>query len=311
MSSESPVSDMTIFSVITRMPDEPGAFLKAARIMRQYGANMARINYDRDIDTHMLFIDVSCRMQNAHAIKKELEAIGYLETKVPEMSILAFDVYLPDRCGELFDLLDLLGRYNANITQVDFDNSGVNRDKVRMRLNISGHTDTDSLLKSLQRSYRIDILEYDDSGDNLDDTVFYIRFIQKLRRLTGIDAEDLLSDLLAETNHIAQELTALHRDTRQVFDAVTKMAERIAATRRHFFCDVETIPVSPKVVVHNVQMPTGSNVTVFETPDEYVMIDTGYGVYHSQIRAVFEKRFPDFFDKLKRIYISHAHIRIV
>ena len=297
---------MTTFSVITQMPDEPGAFLKAAQIMRRHGANMSRINYDRGIDAHTFFMDITCAEDRAGYIKKELEDIGYLAKDLPRISILALDAYVPDRSGELFDLLALLDQWKANITSIDFDNSGTNREKVSMRLNIAGHTDTDELLKALQLKYRLDILEYDATGAGLDDTVFYIRFAQRLRRITGIDAEDLLSSLLAETNHIAQELTALNRDTRQVFDVVLKMAERIGETKEHFFCDVETLPLTSDVILHVFQMPTGSNIAIFETPDEYVMIDTGYGLYFPYIFRIFEERFTDFEEKLGRIYITHA-----
>jgi len=299
-------SPMTTFSVITQMPDEPGAFLKAAQIMRRYDANMSRINYDRGLDAHTFFMDITCEEGRVEDIKKDLEAIGYLERDLPQISILAIDAYVPDKSGELFDLLDILDQWKANITSINFDNSGMNRDKVSMRLNIAGHTDTQELLKALQRKYRLDILEYDATGAGLDDTVFYIRFAQRLRRITGIDAEDLLSSLLAETNHIAQELTALNRDTRQVFDVVLKMAEHIGETTKNFFCDFATIPVSPHVTLHVIQMPTGSNISIFETPDEYVMIDTGYGLYYPYIHQVLTERLPDFENKLQRIYITHA-----
>ncbi|MFA7166656.1 MAG: MBL fold metallo-hydrolase [Desulfoplanes sp.] len=297
---------MTTFSIITQMPDEPGAFLKAAQIMRRYGANMSRISYDRAMDAHTFFMDITCEEGRAGIIKKELEAIGYLEKDLPRISILAIAAYVPDRSGELFDFLHILDQWKANITSIDFDNSGRHRDKVSMRLNIAGQADTDELLKTLQLKYRLDILEYDATGDGLDDTVFYIRFAQRLRRITGIDAEDLLSSLLAGTNHIAQELTALKRDTRQVFDVVLKMAERIGETKEHFFCDIETIPLTPAVTLHIFQLPTGSNIALFETPDEYVMIDTGYGLYFPYISRIFEERFADFTAKLRRIYITHA-----
>ena len=44
---------------ITRMPDRAGAFLLAGRIISETGGNIVRVNYNRAVDTHTLFIDAS------------------------------------------------------------------------------------------------------------------------------------------------------------------------------------------------------------------------------------------------------------
>ena len=41
---------------VTRMPDKAGAFLLASRIIAACGGNIARVNYNRAVDTHTLFI---------------------------------------------------------------------------------------------------------------------------------------------------------------------------------------------------------------------------------------------------------------
>ena len=44
---------------ITSMPDQAGAFLAAGRIIAAAGGNITRVSYNKAVDTHMLFLDVS------------------------------------------------------------------------------------------------------------------------------------------------------------------------------------------------------------------------------------------------------------
>ena len=44
---------------VTRMPDKAGAFLLASRIIAEEGGNITRVNYNRAVDTHTLFLEVT------------------------------------------------------------------------------------------------------------------------------------------------------------------------------------------------------------------------------------------------------------
>lgn len=50
-------------SFIVQVPDEPGALHKAARIAKQYQANIHRINYNRKIDVNTVFLISLPRMK--------------------------------------------------------------------------------------------------------------------------------------------------------------------------------------------------------------------------------------------------------
>ena len=47
---------------VTRMPDKAGAFLVAARIITKAGGNIVRVNYNKAVDLHTLFIEVNADM---------------------------------------------------------------------------------------------------------------------------------------------------------------------------------------------------------------------------------------------------------
>ena len=44
---------------ITRMPDKAGAFLVAGQIISRAGGNIVRVNYNKAVDLHTLFIEVT------------------------------------------------------------------------------------------------------------------------------------------------------------------------------------------------------------------------------------------------------------
>lgn len=44
---------------VTKMPDKAGAFLLSSKIIAAAGGNIVRVNYNKAVDLHTLFIEVS------------------------------------------------------------------------------------------------------------------------------------------------------------------------------------------------------------------------------------------------------------
>ncbi|MDD4331241.1 MAG: MBL fold metallo-hydrolase [Methanosarcinaceae archaeon] len=178
-----------------------------------------------------------------------------------------------------------------------------------MSLNVENAALIDKLLNRLKSRYRLEILEYDTLGEKLDDTVFYVSLAERLRRILG-DAEDaFLMRFLQNINHIAQELSNLGKNPYKVFESILKVGETLNRTSGSgFYAEVQRLKLGKKLELFCFQPPCGGNVYLFNTLEEVVLIDTGYGIY-----------FPDFvkmfwhyglcgpsLEKLKRIYITHA-----
>lgn len=64
---------MEQFSFIACMPDIPGALHRAAEIIKRHEGNINRIQYDRRIDTHTAFFEVTALPQAYEKIREELE----------------------------------------------------------------------------------------------------------------------------------------------------------------------------------------------------------------------------------------------
>ena len=298
---------MEQFSFIACMPDKPGALHRAAGIITRYRGNINRIQYDRRIDPQTVFFEVTASSEAYGKIREELENIGYLQTSPHPVAFLRFHVYLPNRPGALFELLNYITSAGANITFLDFDDRGQHPERLVVSLNIENTELIDSLLNRLKSGYRLEILEYDTTGEKLDDTVFYLRFAQKLRAFTG-DAEDgFLMRFLHDINHIAQELSNLEKDPREVFENILKVGETLNRTSgAGFYADVQRVRIKDDIELFNFQPPCGGNIYLFNTPDEGVMIDSGYGIYFPDLVNMLQHYGLGDLSRIKRIYITHA-----
>jgi glyoxylase-like metal-dependent hydrolase (beta-lactamase superfamily II)/uncharacterized protein with ACT and thioredoxin-like domain len=298
---------MEQFSFIACMPDEPGALHRAAEIITRYEGNIKRIQYDRRIDRNTVFFEVAAASKAYEKIREELERIGYLQTSLHPVAFLKFNVYLPNCPGALFDFLNHTTSSGANITFLDFDDRGQHPERLVVSLNVENAALIDTLLNQLKSKYRLEIVEYDTTGEKLDDTVFYLRLAQKLRNYVGNAEDAFLMKFLYDMNHIAQELSNLRKDPVEVFENILKVGETLSKTSGDgFYADVQRIRVKAGIELFCFQLPCGGNIYLFDTPDERVMIDTGYGIYQPDVVSMLQYYGLGDLNLLKRIYITHA-----
>ncbi|RPJ53310.1 MAG: MBL fold metallo-hydrolase, partial [Methanobacteriota archaeon] len=197
---------MTRYSFIARMPDDPGSLDRAAEIVKAYEGNIDRIHYDRRIDPCTVFFELEATDAAYGAITEDLRRIGYLQTTLATPSFLKFTIDLPHRSGALHEFLNYTTHAQANIAFIDFDDAGKHPERVTFSMTLGDAGAADRLLTELRSRYRLEILEYDTTGEGLDDTVFYVRFAQKIRPLVGDAGDAFLLQLLHDINHIVQEL---------------------------------------------------------------------------------------------------------
>ncbi len=298
---------MEQFSFIACMPDRPGALHRAAEIITRYKGNINRIQYDRRIDRHTVFFEVTAVSQAYEKIREELEKIGYLQTSLKPVAFLKFHVYLPNCPGALFDFLNSITSSGANITFLDFDDRGQHPERLVVGLNIENTSLIDALLNQLKSRYRLDILEYDTTGEKLDDTVFYLRLAQRLRSLIGGAEDFFLMRFLHDINHIAQELSNLQKDPVEVFENILKVGECLNRTSgENFYADVQRVRIKEDMELFCFQPPCGGNIYLFDTLSERVMIDTCYGIYYQDIVNMLQHYGLGDLSRLNRIYITHA-----
>ena len=101
---------------VTRTPDRAGAFKAAAGIIAAQGGNLARVSYNKAVDAHTIFLDVTATEEAHKEIQRMLAQIGYLTDPGEQTRVLVVDLQIPDAPGELYPALEVLDRHQINIS---------------------------------------------------------------------------------------------------------------------------------------------------------------------------------------------------
>ena len=295
------------YSFIARVPDKPGSLHKAAEIVKQYEGNINRIQFDRRIDPFIVFFEMTAGVEDYRKIIKDLDELGYLQTSLKPLSFLKMFVYLPHCPGALFEFLNYTTSCHANIAYIDFDDKGRHPERLTISLNLEENEAADRLLDALRSKYRIEVIEYDNSGAHLDDTVFYLRFAQSIRDLIGDSPDDFLLPLLGDINHIVQELMSLGESPKEVFESILTTGKSLKTTSgEHFYADVQHIIVNRDLDLFCFQPPCGGSIYLFSSPEEQVIVDTGYGIYYPDVQDMLCACNLLLPGKLSHIIVTHA-----
>jgi glyoxylase-like metal-dependent hydrolase (beta-lactamase superfamily II) len=289
------------------MPDAPGSLHRAAEILKKYEGNINRLQYDRRIDPATVFYEVTASDDSFEKITRDLAEIGYLQTSLKPLNFLKFCCYLPHKPGALYEFLNFTTSAGANIAFIDFDDKGRHPDRLTVSLNLEQNSVVDKLLDHLKSRYRLEIIEYDTTGKHLDETVFYLRYAQEIRKLIGESEDEFLLSFLSDTNHIVQELMDRGNDPKKVFESILVTGLTLIATTGDMFsADVQKYSITETSSLFCFQLPCGGNIFLVNTRDENVMIDTGYGIYHDDVKKMLLRN--GFLDdqKISRIFITHA-----
>ncbi len=289
------------------MPDTPGSLHRAAEIIKKYDGNINRIQFDRRIDPGTVFYEVTSSDSSYQKITDELASIGYLQTSLKSLDFLKFCVSLPNRPGALYEFLSYTTSAGANIALIDFDDKGRHPDRLTVSLNLEQSAIVDTLLDKLKSLYRLEIIEYDKTGKHLDDTVFYVRYAQAVRDLIGESEDAFLLSFLGETNHIAQELMDRGCNPHQVFESVLATGQTMRATSgEHFYADVQRFRITDTISLYCFQPPCGGSLFIIDAPEERLMIDTCYGIYHHDVMAMLSHYGLGDISRISRIIVTHA-----
>jgi glyoxylase-like metal-dependent hydrolase (beta-lactamase superfamily II)/uncharacterized protein with ACT and thioredoxin-like domain len=289
------------------MPDKAGALHRAAAIIRQYAGNINRLQFDRRIDPATVFFEVTAKSDAYEKITQDLSAIGYLQTSIRPVSFLKFHVDVPNRSGALDEFLQHTTEAGANITFIDYDDAGRHPGRLTVSLLVEQSGAVDTLMDEIKSKYRMEILEYDNTGEHLDDTVFYVTLAQKIRAIIGESEDAFLLSFLADTNHIAQELMDRGNDPKKAFSCVLATGESIRKTTGpSFSADVQRIGITDRLTLFCFQLPCGGSIFALKNTDEVVLIDTGYGIYFPDVRVMLERYGIGKPSDISRIIITHA-----
>ena len=293
---------------VTKMPDKAGAFLLASKIIAAHGGNIVRVNYNKAVDLHTLFIEVSASDEEHKEIKTELSDCGYLADGVDESQILMIVLTLPDVSGAVMPVLEILHKYNVNISYISSQENGTGFQYFKMGLLIENTSEIRSLIDEISRICEIKILDYEVTDRLLDGTVFYVTFANEMRKILGLDQKQT-NQVLVHANRMMQILDEQKKSPLKTFDYIRRFASFVRERKgENFKPDLAFLTLNDKLTLFTIEPPCGSNTYVLQSDEELLFIDCGFACYRNEMRALFKELFHGYSNMKKSAFITHADL---
>ena len=293
---------------VTRMPDKAGAFLVASQIISGFRGNIVRVNYNKAVDTHTLFIEVSADETQHQAIEVELRKIGYLSDEVETSKIIMIVLTLQDRPGAVTPILGILVKYNVNISYMSSQENGTGIQHFKMGLFLENPGEMTKLIEEISQICEIRILDYEVTDRLLDGTVFYVSFANEMRKILNLSQEKT-NEVLICANRLMQQMDEQNKPVLQTFDYIRRFAEFVRSRKgENFKAKVSTDELSKDYQLHVIEPPCGSNTYILQHGNELLFVDCGFECYRDEMSEVFHGLFPEFDSMRKSVVLTHADV---
>ena len=269
---------------ITSMPDHIGAFLKASECFSSLGINITRVNYNKAIDSHILFIDADGTEEQLKKADLELEKIGYLgNDNSNKTSVVLLEFCLKDVPGSVTDILKLISEFNFNISYISSQENGTDYQYFKMGLYVDDSDKIAYFLSRAEKLCKVRVIDYNRSKNVYDNSIFYNTYVLGLSQMMGLSA-DGKQELLINVNLAMQTLDEKGLSPYRTFDSISKFAELLSISKgKNFAPRISTHEISENTKITLVEPPCGSNTIIINSNGEYLFIDSGYACYQNEM----------------------------
>ena len=293
---------------VTTMPDKSGAFLKASECLARLNINMTRVSYNKAVDTHTLFIEAEGDADKLELAAEELRKIGYITDGKKTQSVMLIEFMIEDRPGELEKILEVIRRFDFNISYISVNPKGMGYQPLRMGLLVDDDEKFSIFLKEIEALCPVNVIEYDTSEVNFDNSIFYQTFVDKLAADAQLD-EDQKPRLAVAVNRVMQLLDERKLSPKTTFDCIAKFATHLSKYKGDAFCPrISTYDITPNTSITVIEPPSGSNTTIIKSNNKYLFVDSGYSAYKSEMIKIFNE-LTGGFDKIdKAALLTHADV---
>jgi len=293
---------------VTNMPDNSGTFLKACEVIKSNGGNIIRVSYNKTVDTHILFIEVSAEEEQHFVIQEQLIEIGYLSDKIDSTRLILIELKLPDVSGAIIPVLEVINRYNVNISYMNSHGDGSTFQAFKMGLLIEDQKEFEKLKADISKICEVKVLDYAVSTKHLDGSVFYYTYANEMKELLGLNQTQTAS-FVVNSNKIMQFLEEKDESPMKTFEYIHKFAKFVVEHKgENLHPHITTTQVTPDTKLYLIEVACGSNTAIFENGKDLLFVDCGFACYKEEMLALFHQMFPDFDSRKKSIMITHGDI---
>ena len=293
---------------VTSMPNHIGAFLKASKCFTKLNINITRVSYNKAVDSHTLFIDAEGTEKQLKEADTELEKIGYLQSNANKTSVVLIEFCLSDIPGSVTNVLELISKFNFNISYISSQENGTDYQYFKMGLYVEDSDKISEFLKEAEKLCRVRVIDYNSSEKVYDNSIFYNTYVLGLSQTMGL-SEEVSRELLVHVNLAMQTLDEQGLSPYRTFDSISKFAELLGSSKgSNFNPRISTHKITDTTEITLVEPPCGSNTIIIKSNDKVLFVDSGYACYTDEMLEVFRRILPEFDTMEKTILVTHADV---
>ena len=272
------------------------------------GVNITRVSYNKAVDSHTLFIDVEGTEDQLNKADTELETIGYLKTGTNKTSVVLIEFCLPDVPGSVTNVLELISRFNFNISYISSQENGTDYQYFKRGLYVEDIDKISEFLNEAEKLCKVRVIDYNSSEKVYDNSIFYNTYVLALSQTMGLSEKER-RELLVHVNLAMQTLDEQGLSPYRTFDSISRFAELLGASKgTNFNPRISTHKITDNTEITLVEPPCGSNTIIIKSNEMVLFVDSGYACYADEMYAVFKKILPDFDTMEKTILVTHADV---
>lgn len=293
---------------VTTMPNQIGAFLKASKFFAALGINITRVNYNKAVDSHTLFIDAEGTEEQLKKADAELEKIGYLQSMTEKTSIVLLEFCIENVPGSVTNVLTLVNDFHFNISYINAQDNGADYQDIKIGLYVEDFDKLSTFLKEAEKLCSVRVVDYNRSEKIYDNSIFYSNYVTGISQMMGL-SEEVSHELLVHVNLAMQTLDEKGLSPYRTFDSISKFAEFLGASRGEAFVPrISTHRITENTEIILIEPPCGSNTTIIKSRGKFLFVDTGYACYREEMLAILKNLIPDFNSMKKTALITHADL---
>lgn len=293
---------------VTTMPDKAGAFLKASKLFADLGINITRVSYNKAVDTHTLFIEADGDERLFEKVDIKLKELGYIATPKAKSNVILLEFKLDDKPGQLVKVLELIGKYNYNISYISSHENGLGYQPFRMGLFVDDQNEFALFLGECRNLCPVQIIEYDSGTTTFDNTIFYQTYVDNLAKNVKLNGEQKRK-LSVNVNRAMQLLDERNLSPKTTFDAISKFASLLTQHKGdNFKPRITEYKFGLESQITVIEPPCGSNTIILKSGEDYLFIDTGYAIYEKEMVKIFREKIANFDQIEKRVVLTHVDV---
>ena len=293
---------------VTKMPNHIGAFLKASKCFSELGINITRVSYNKAVDSHTLFIEVEGEEKQFEKANEKLKEIGYLSDGEENSKIILLSFRLKDVPGSVTGVLELISKFNFNISYISSQENGSDYQQFKMGLYVSDLNGLSEFLRQAERLCEVKVIDYNNTEKVYDNSIFYNSYVYGLVKTMSLPLKKK-EELLVNVNLAMQTLDEQGLSPYKTFDSISKFAELLAECKGdNFNPRVTEHQITDKTKITLIEPECGSNTAIIESKGERVFVDSGYACYKKEMLKLIKELVPDFKKQKEKLIITHADV---